>query len=134
MKSVLFDLYLLGGAAALAGILALLGLAVNYGIGKVKWAKARAVLGAAWDVLDAVTREANAELLLKLKEAKDPDSDGGVEVTKAEWDAAKRAALLKFKRLYGVDKLGVLADALGLDMGGLSEWLGAKIAGGLDPR
>jgi len=134
MTDVLLDLYLLGGAAALAGVLALLGLGVNYLVKKIKWGKVRAVTEAAWGILDSVIREANTEMLLKLKEAQAEDSDGGKEVTKAEWDAAKSAAVAKFKKLWGLDKLALLAGALGISIDSLDDWLGASVASGLDPK
>lgn len=134
MKNTLIDLYLLGGAAALAGILALLAMAISWGAKKIKWERVRNTVMAAWEILDPVIREANAELQLQLKAARAEDSDGGVEVTDAEWKAARKAAVAKFKKLYGLENLAALAAALGLSLGGLDEWIGGAVGGGLDPK
>lgn len=132
MKDLALDLYLLGGLAAGAGVLTLLGMLVAWGAKKIKWQSVRAVTLEAWEMIAVVTKEANAELVAQLKAARAEDSDGGAEITKAEWDAAKKAAVAKFKKLWGLENLGRLAAALGLSSSLLDDWIGANVAGNLE--
>lgn len=128
MKDTLVQIYLFGGAAALGGVLFLLAYAVRWAANKVPFDAARRVILTAWDTVALVTREANAEFQAKLELATDEDSPGGKEITKEEWDAAKTAAIAKFKQLYGFGNLKKLVAALGLDLPEkLESWIGSAI-------
>lgn len=131
MKELLLDLYLAGGAVAVGLALTGLGLLVAWGVKKIKWASVRGLAETAWELLSAVTKEANAELLAKLNAAKDPASDGGEEITDEEWRAARKAAVAKFKELYGLENLAKLAKSLGLELDALDKYLESKVAGSL---
>jgi hypothetical protein len=124
---LLLDAYLAFGLMLGAGLIALVGLGVSYLAKKIKWNSIRALTNEAWEIVAVVARDANAELHARLKAAKEEDSPGGAEVTDAEWKAAKKAALAKAKELIGLENLGRLAKALGLDSGLLDQWLGSQI-------
>lgn len=128
MTDIAIDIYIALGLALGSGLLVLVGLAVRYGISKVGWERARAPMTKAWEILSAVSGEANAELQARLKAARTEESPGGAEITRQEWDDAISAAVAKFKRLYGLDSLKELARSIGIDIGVLDEWLGAAIA------
>lgn len=132
MKDIALQLYLVGGVAAGAAIIALLGIAVRRGIARVGWDKGQAVLTQAWRLVATVAGEANSELRAKLLAATAEDSDGGKEVTRAEWDAAVDSAVAKFKRLYGADSLKKLAAAIGVNLDFLDEWIGAEISSAIN--
>lgn len=131
MKDTVISLYLYGGAAALAGVLVLIGYGVTWGARKIPWSRGRDAVVTAWDLVAVVTREANAELQARLKLARDPASDGGEAVTAAEWRAARDAAVSKFKRLYSADMIKALAKGLGIELDQVDDWIGTAILGGL---
>lgn len=131
MKDIALQIYMVGGIAAGAAVVTLLGLAVKRGIVEVGWERGRKVLLKAWDLIGTVTGEANAELHARLVDARDPDSPGGEKVTRAEWDDAVAKAVAKFKRLWGLGTLAELAAAVGIELDFLDDWIGAAVTSGV---
>lgn len=66
-------------------------------------------------------------MVKEIKASKDPNSDGGTKVTKAEAERIKQAAIEAVKDYWGVKGLGELAKVLGIDGPGLSSLLEKKV-------
>lgn len=73
----------------------------------------------------AAVLEVEQTYIDELKKAKDPASEGGVEITKAEAVRAKDLAIAAVKRNIGIEGLRRLARILGITA--LDQWLGTHV-------
>ncbi len=76
-----------------------------------------------WDEV----RAAEQVFVKGIKMAKDPSSDGGMKITKAEGDKIKRDVLDRIKENFGMKGLKKLGKILGLDDGGVTDMIKTKI-------
>lgn len=79
------------------------------------------------DTVFTYVREAEQTLVAELKAAKDPASEGGTALTKAEGENIKNKVLAKVKEALGPRGLSDLGKILGLTTEGVEGTIAAKI-------